>query len=89
MAEAKAVGIHSARMEEMQIDETVRNGSVDISVLQLSEKENQILELYDRLEEIMMETSLLQAQDAQATVSNGKVSSVRQFSLFRNFSDFK
>jgi hypothetical protein len=88
MTEAEAVGVPSVRMEEMQLDETVRDGSVDISVLRLSEKESQILELYDRLEEIMMETSLLQAQNAQATVSNGKVSSVRQFSLFQNFSDF-
>lgn len=72
MAEAEAIGAPSARMEEMQLDETVHNGSVDISVLQLSEKESQILALYDRLEEIMMETSLLQAQDAQSTLSIGR-----------------
>lgn len=78
MAEGEAIGVPSARMGEMQLDETVPGGSVDISVLQLSEKESQILELYDRLGEIMMESSLLQAQDAQTAVSNGKVSTIRQ-----------
>jgi hypothetical protein len=36
--------------------------------LQLSEIEQQILDLYDRLEELMLETSLLRVQ---GTISNG------------------
>ncbi len=77
MADAEAVGIPLARMEDMQLDEPVRDDTVDDSMLQLSEKEGQILALYDHLEEIMMEISLLQAQDTQALLSNGKISPIR------------
>ena len=73
IGDAEAVGVPLARMEDMQLDEPVRDDTVDDSVLQLSEKEGQILALYDHLEEIMMEISLLQAQDAQALLSNGKI----------------
>jgi hypothetical protein len=84
MAQAEAGGVPLERLEEMQLDETVHDETVNFSVLQLSEKERQILELYDRLEEIMMEISLVQAQDAQTTVSNGMASAIRQVYCFQH-----
>jgi hypothetical protein len=56
-------------MEAMQLDELASDNAVSIPPLQLSEKESQILELYDRLEEIKLEISLLQAQE---NVPNGR-----------------
>lgn len=56
-------------MEAMQIDEPESDNNVNSPTLQLSEKESQLLELYDRLEEIKLEISLLQTQD---TVHNGR-----------------
>lgn len=53
----------------MQLDEPGSDNATNFPTLQLSEKENQILELYDRLEEIKLEISLLQAQE---TVPNGR-----------------
>ena len=73
MAEADDAAVPLAGIEEMQLDETLRDDSLDVSVLQLSEKESQILELYDQLEQLVMEIGLLQAQDAQAAISNGEV----------------
>jgi hypothetical protein len=55
-------------MEMMQIDGQGGDKAADIPPLQLSEKEREILQLYDRLEEIRLETSLLRAQE---TVSDG------------------
>jgi hypothetical protein len=75
MADINAGIVPLTRMEEMQLDEPLRDDTVNISVLQLSEKESQILELYDRLEEIVMEIGLLQAQDTQAPASNGMITS--------------
>jgi hypothetical protein len=57
------------KMDAMQLDEPASSNAADFPTLQLSEKESQILELYDRLEEINLEISLLQAQE---NVPNGR-----------------
>ena len=57
-------------MEAMQLDEPGSDNAVGLPTLQLSEKESQILELYDRLEEIKLEISFLQAQE---NVPNGRI----------------
>jgi hypothetical protein len=56
-------------MEAMQLDESASDKAVNFPTLQLSEKESKILELYDRLEEIKLEISLLQAQE---NIPNGR-----------------
>ena len=64
--------LHDGPLEEMeavQLDEPASDNAVSSPTLQLSEKESQILELYDRLEEIKLEISLLQAQE---NVPNGR-----------------
>lgn len=57
------------QMEAMQLDVPTDDNVVNFTSLQLSENETQILELYDRLEEIKLEISLLQAQE---NVPNGR-----------------
>lgn len=56
-------------MEAMQLDEPASENAVNFPTLLLSEKESQILELFDRLDEIKLEISLLQAQE---NVPNGR-----------------
>jgi hypothetical protein len=56
-------------MEAMQLDEPTSDNTVGLPTLQLSEKESQILELFDRLEEVKLEISLLEAQE---NVPNGR-----------------
>jgi hypothetical protein len=55
-------------MEVMQIDEPRSGNAPSPPTLQLSEKESQILELYDRLEDLKLDISFLQAQES---VPNG------------------
>ncbi len=63
MANVELGGGPLERMDAMQLDENGADSTAFHPPLQLSEKERQILELYDRLEEIKLETSLLQAQE--------------------------
>jgi hypothetical protein len=60
------------KIGEMQIGRDIGGDSAEVPTLQLSDQESQILELYDRLEEITQGISLLQAQDS---ISLGKHSS--------------
>jgi hypothetical protein len=55
-------------VEAMQLDEPGSGNTPGPPTLQLSGKESQILELYDRLEELKLDISFLQAQES---VPNG------------------
>lgn len=57
-------------LEAVQLDDPGYDSAVNFPPLQLSEMESQILELYDRLEEIQLEISFLEAQE---NVPNGKM----------------
>src|SRR5277367_6753003 len=69
------------RMEGMQLDELGSDDAANFPTLQLSETESKILELYDRLEEIRLEISLLQTQGA---VPEGRIPSTLFLHLFDN-----
>lgn len=72
MADPELQDGHLERVNAMQLDDPGSDNAASFPTLQLSEKERQILELYDQLEEIMLEISLLQTQD---TIPNGRSSS--------------
>lgn len=63
------------RMDAMDLDDSDvedHKDTIDTSHLQFSEKESQLLELYDRLEELLLETSLLKAQSKQDAAGMGR-----------------
>jgi hypothetical protein len=70
------------RMDAMQLDEQGNDNAASSPTLELSEKEAQMLELYDQLEDISLEISLLQTQN---TVPNGRSLSTLLIHLFRHF----